>query len=96
MDYLIISKWGNSIRIPSEAIPTLSRKSPCVTAMKLEYKDEIIAVLEVPKNNEGSILLVEVNGGAKKVKLSEWKNQIKGGLGIKSRQGILACAILVK
>lgn len=81
---LIVAKKGTSIKFSESDVRPMGRSASGVTGIKLGKDDEVIA-MEVAE--KGSYLLtVMENGLGKKTALTEWPNQKRGGIGVKSAQ----------
>lgn len=82
-DLILVSRKGQSIRFPAddETLRPLGRATSGVTGMKFRDDDELLSADVVV---EGSDLFVVTEGGfAKRTRVSEYRVQGRGGLGIK-------------
>ncbi|WP_436277916.1 DNA gyrase subunit A [Pseudactinotalea suaedae] len=82
-DLLLVSRKGQSLRFTAtdEALRPMGRATSGVTGMKFRHDD---ALLSMDVVSDGSNLFVVTEGGfAKRTKVSEYRVQGRGGLGIK-------------
>lgn len=82
-DLLLVSRKGQSLRFTAtdEALRPMGRATSGVTGMKFREED---ALLSMDVVTDGSDLFVVTEGGfAKRTKVSEYRVQGRGGLGIK-------------
>ncbi len=82
-DLILVSRKGQSIRFTAddETMRPLGRATSGVTGMKFREGDELLSADVV---TEGSDLFVVTEGGfAKRTRISEYRVQGRGGLGIK-------------
>ena len=80
-DFLIITKKGMVIHIESKSINAIGRNTIGVKAIKLSEDDEVLVGLPIHKFSD-SLFLISNDGLGKKMKLSEFPVQIKGGKGL--------------
>ncbi len=83
------SRNGNSIRFPEKDVRSMGRSAAGVRGMKLKGEDdEIIGLLTVtPEQQEThSIMVLSAKGNGKRTKMEEYREQGRGGSGIKTLQ----------
>lgn len=71
-----------AIRFPIEDLRPLGRSARGVTSMKLRSGDEIIGCDIVPKDYDADLLVVTSDGFGKRTKISEFRTQNRGGIGL--------------
>ena len=81
-EIIIGTSCGMAIRFPIEDLRPLGRSARGVTSMKLRSGDTIIGCDIVPKNYDADLLVVTSDGFGKRTKLSEFRTQNRGGLGL--------------
>jgi len=80
-DIFLTTKFGKSIRFPSNEVPERGRIASGVIGMRMDEEDELVS-METIKGNEGYILIVTENGYGKRTKVEEYRVQGRGGKGI--------------
>ena len=81
-EVIIGTKCGMAIRFAIEDLRPLGRSARGVNSMKLRADDEIIGCDIVPKNYDADLLVVTSDGYGKRSKLSEFRTQNRGGIGL--------------
>ena len=81
-EIIIGTKCGMAIRFKVEDLRPLGRSARGVNSMKLRTGDEIIGCDIVPKNYDADLLVVTSDGFGKRTKLSEFRTQNRGGMGL--------------
>lgn len=81
-EILIGTSCGMAIRFPIEDLRPLGRSARGVTSMKLRTGDEIIGCDIVPKDYDADLLVVTSDGFGKRTKISEFRTQNRGGIGL--------------
>ena len=71
-----------AIRFPIEDLRPLGRSARGVTSMKLRSADTIIGCDIVPRDYDADLLVVTSDGFGKRTKLSEFRTQNRGGIGL--------------
>jgi len=71
-----------AIRFPIEDLRPLGRSARGVTSMKLRSGDEIVGCDIVPKDYDADLLVVTSDGFGKRTKISEFRSQNRGGIGL--------------
>jgi DNA gyrase subunit A len=71
-----------AIRFPIEDLRPLGRSARGVNSMKLRSADTIIGCDIVPRNYDADLLVVTSDGFGKRTKLSEFRSQNRGGIGL--------------
>lgn len=95
-DMMLVTKNGMTIRFQTDGMPISSRTAQGVKGMNVNEGDSIIAVLPLVNYGEHTCLaVVSSNGQGKKVPLSEFTTQNRGGKGVSCYKGELAGATLV-
>jgi DNA gyrase subunit A len=84
-DVIIVTRDGQSIRFAETQVRATHRDTSGVRGINLGKSDEVVSVNRVDDPN-GDILTVMANGLGKKTKISAWKRQSRGGVGIKAAQ----------
>ncbi|PFG34743.1 DNA gyrase subunit A [Sanguibacter antarcticus] len=82
-DLILVSRKGQSIRFTAsdEAMRPLGRATSGVTGMKFREDDELLAMDVV--RDDADLFVVTEGGFAKRTRISEYRVQGRGGLGIK-------------
>ncbi len=78
-EFVIVSKLARSIRFNESMVRATSRNTTGVKAMNLRKDDEIVSLARV--SEDADLLVISENGYGKRTKLSEYKNQNRGGMG---------------
>ncbi|GBF23388.1 DNA gyrase subunit A [Candidatus Gastranaerophilus sp. (ex Termes propinquus)] len=81
-EVLIGTSCGMAIRFPIADLRPLGRSARGVTSMKLRTGDFIIGCDIVPQNYDADLLVMTSDGFGKRSKLSEFRPQNRGGLGL--------------
>ena len=81
-EIIIGTSCGMAIRFSIEDLRPLGRSARGVNSMKLRTGDTIIGCDVVPKDYDADLLVVTSDGFGKRSKLSEFRPQNRGGLGL--------------
>lgn len=81
-EIIIGTSCGMAIRFPIEDLRPLGRSARGVTSMKLRSGDEIVGCDIVPRDHDADLLVVTSDGFGKRTKLSEFRSQNRGGIGL--------------
>ncbi|MFN0282562.1 MAG: DNA gyrase subunit A [Kineosporiaceae bacterium] len=83
-DILLVSRKGMSVRFTAddEALRPMGRATSGVTGMKFRAGDRLLS-MDVVRDDEAYVFVVTEGGWAKRTRLSEYRVQGRGGLGIK-------------
>ena len=81
-EIIIGTSCGMAIRSPIADLRPLGRSARGVTSMKLRSGDEIVGCDIVPQDYDADLLVVTSDGFGKRTKLSEFRTQNRGGLGL--------------
>jgi len=81
-EIIIGTSTGMAIRFPVADLRPLGRSARGVTAMKLRQGDSIIGCDIVPRDYDADLLVVTSDGFGKRSKLSEFRAQNRGGIGL--------------
>ena len=81
-EIIIGTSCGMAIRFPIEDLRPLGRSARGVNSMKLRSADTIIGCDIVPRNYDADLLVVTSDGFGKRTKLSEFRSQNRGGIGL--------------
>jgi len=97
-EVILFTALGQSIRFKEKEIRVLSREAKGLKGIKLKKGDEIIdlQVIMAGKDKELKIFVFTENGFGKKTPLSFYREQKRGGLGIKAAKISLKTGKLVK
>ena len=100
-EIIIGTSCGMAIRFPIEDLRPLGRSARGVTSMKLRSGDEIVGCDIVPRDYDADLLVVTSDGFGKRTKLSEFRSQNRGGIGLiatkfKSTSSKLVALTIVK
>lgn len=82
-DILLVTKNGKIISFNESQIRATGRSSMGVRGIKLVGDDEVVAADVIEKTSSKNLLVVTANGIGKKTKVSEFRNQNRGGQGIR-------------
>ena len=93
-EMLLVTKNGMVIRFAAAAMPISSRTAQGVKGMNLNDGDSILAALPI-SNPADSLAIVATAGLGKKVALSEFSTQNRGGKGVIVYKGEVAGAAIV-
>ena len=81
-EIIIGTSCGMAIRFPISDLRPLGRSARGVTSMKLRQGDTLIGCDIVPNNYDADLLVVTSDGFGKRTKLSEFRSQNRGGIGL--------------
>ena len=81
-EIIIGTSCGMAIRFAIEDLRPLGRSARGVNSMKLRTGDNIIGCDVVPRDYDADLLVVTSDGFGKRSKLSEFRPQNRGGLGL--------------
>ncbi len=81
-EIVIGTACGMAIRFPIADLRPLGRSARGVTSMKLRTGDTIIGCDIVPQDYDADLLVVTSDGFGKRTKLSEFRTQNRGGIGL--------------
>ncbi|MCM1324787.1 MAG: hypothetical protein NC218_11785 [Acetobacter sp.] len=93
-EMLLITKGGMSIRFATKDMPISSRTAQGVKGIALRDGDEVITCLPIHKKSD-NLALIAATGIGKKVSLSEFTAQNRGGRGLICYKDEIAGAALV-
>ncbi|MDD3628485.1 MAG: DNA gyrase subunit A [Actinomycetota bacterium] len=82
-DIIMVSRNGQAIRFSEEDCRPMGRASQGVIGMRLSKDDEVLSMMVV-KETDADLFVLTENGYGKRTKLSEYKKQNRGGLGVKT------------
>ncbi|MFI5265515.1 MAG: DNA gyrase C-terminal beta-propeller domain-containing protein, partial [Candidatus Levyibacteriota bacterium] len=82
-DTLLVTKNGKIISFNESQIRSTGRSSMGVRGIKLVGDDEVVTAEVIDKNSTKNLLVITANGIGKKTKVSEFRNQNRGGQGIR-------------
>jgi DNA gyrase subunit A len=102
-DIAMVSKSGNAIRFPETDARPMGRAAAGVRGMRIADDDEVLAMAPVPPEEEEAdtyLLVVTDRGYGKRTPLVEYRQQKRGGQGIKTvklteSRGALVGALVV-
>ena len=100
-EIIIGTSCGMAIRFPVNDLRPLGRGARGVNSMKLRTGDKIIGSDVVPADYDADLLVVTSDGFGKRSKLSEFRTQNRGGIGLiatkfKTSQSRLVALTIVK
>ncbi len=81
-EIIIGTACGMAIRFPIEDLRPLGRSARGVNSMKLRTGDSIVGCDVVPRDYDADLLVVTSAGFGKRSKLSEFRTQNRGGIGL--------------
>ncbi|MDD3236653.1 MAG: DNA gyrase subunit A [Candidatus Gastranaerophilales bacterium] len=81
-EVIIGTSCGMAIRFPVNDLRPLGRSARGVNSMKLRSGDTIIGADIVPKDYDADLLVITSDGFGKRSKLSEFRAQNRGGIGL--------------
>lgn len=81
-EVIIGTSCGMAIRFPIQDLRPLGRSARGVTSMKLRTGDSIVGCDVVPRDYDADLLVVTSDGFGKRSKLSEFRAQNRGGIGL--------------
>ena len=98
-DVLLVSRKGQAIRFPNDAVRPMGRVTGGVIGMKLRSGDEVIAAMIA--DDTADLLVVTENGYGKRTRMSEYPRKGRGGMGVQTvklteARGKLAGALPVR
>ncbi len=98
-DIIITTKQGQCIRFDNSDVRPIGRVSQGVRGILLEEGDSVIS-MNVVTDDESKMLIVTEKGYGKRVPVSEYRVQTRGGKGVttgdlRDKTGLLAGAVLV-
>jgi DNA gyrase subunit A len=82
-DILLVTKSGKIISFNESQIRATGRSSMGVRGIKLVGSDMVVAADVLEKNSNKNLLVITENGIGKKTHVSEFRNQNRGGQGIR-------------
>ncbi|MEA2015136.1 MAG: DNA gyrase subunit A [Actinomycetota bacterium] len=82
-EIIMVSKNGQAIRFSEKDARPLGRASQGVRGMKLVKGDEVLSMM-VAKETGGDLFVLTENGYGKRTRLSEYKKQKRGGIGVRT------------
>ncbi|MGB9726571.1 MAG: DNA gyrase subunit A [Minisyncoccia bacterium] len=100
-ELILITENGMSIRFKESEVRAMGRGATGVCGIKLEKDDRVIALIRSDNDLKSQILTVSEKGFGKKTPLKEYRNQKRGGKGVKTykitqKTGKLIKASLIK
>ena len=100
-EVIIGTSCGMAIRFSIADLRPLGRSARGVNSMKLRSSDKIIGCDIVPRNYDADLLVITSDGFGKRSKLSDFRTQNRGGLGLiatkfKSSQSRLVALTIVE
>ncbi|MEW5818581.1 MAG: DNA gyrase subunit A [Cyanobacteriota bacterium] len=81
-DIIIGTSHGMAIRFSCDQLRPLGRTARGVTAIKLRKGDSIVGCDVIPRNHDGDLLIITTDGYGKRTKLSQFRPQNRGGIGL--------------
>lgn len=99
---LLTSKNGQSIRFSENDVRSMGRGASGVRGINLKATDEVVSMAIVNKDKEkNNVLFVMQNGYGKRTEVLKFKEQRRGGTGVKSaavstKTGMVVCALLIE
>ncbi len=81
-DVLLVSRKGQAIRFPNDAVRPMGRATGGVIGMKLRPGDEVIAAMIA--DDTADLLVVTENGYGKRTRMSEYPRKGRGGMGVQT------------
>jgi DNA gyrase subunit A len=82
-EIIMVSRNGKAIRFGEKECRPMGRASQGVRGMRLSKGDEVLSMM-VAREADGDLFVLTENGYGKRTPLSEYKNQKRGGLGVKT------------
>lgn len=79
----IVTREGKSIRFPEDGVRPMGRAAAGVRGIRLKDKDEVIQMDILHPESPAKLLTVMENGLGKMSKVSEYREQSRGGAGVK-------------
>ena len=84
-DVIIVSKKGQSIRFAEIQVKPTHRDTSGVRGIRLGKDDQVVSI-NIVGETEGELLVIAENGLGKKTLTASWKQQGRGGMGVKAAQ----------
>ena len=81
-DVLLVSRKGQAIRFPNDAVRPMGRVTGGVIGMKLRAGDEVIAAMIA--DDTADLLVVTENGYGKRTRMSDYPRKGRGGMGVQT------------
>lgn len=81
-EVILVTKNGKSIRFTEKDVRATGRATQGVRGIKLGKEDNIIGMEVIP--DKGQLLVITQNGYGKRSDLDNWRQQNRGGMGIKA------------
>ncbi len=81
-DIFIATKEGMSIRFSETQVRAMGRSAKGVKGITLGKEDKVIGMSVIPKDSEQTVVIVTEGGFGKRTKLTEYRQQSRGGVGI--------------
>lgn len=82
---ILVSRKGQSIRFSESQVKPTHRDTSGVRGIRLGKDDRVVS-MNVATNDNCELLVVMENGLGKKTKISSWKQQSRGGSGVRAAQ----------
>ena len=83
-EVILTTKKGQVIRFKEKEVREMGRQAGGIRGIKLRKDDEVVGMEVIKKGiSKGSLLFLTENGFGKRVEIKEFKNQKRGGIGIK-------------
>lgn len=83
-DVLIFTKNGKAIRFSEKAARPLGRSTMGVRGIKLTKDDQVVGMDVISKKDKADLLIITDNGLGKRSSVTQFRNQSRGGQGIKA------------
>ena len=81
-EIIIGTSCGMAIRFPIQDLRPLGRSARGVNSMKLRTGDTLIGCDIVPRDKDADLLVITTDGFGKRTKISEFRPQNRGGMGL--------------
>ena len=83
-DVVVATKSGKAIRFPESQVRSMGRTAAGVRGIKLENEDQVVGleVVDPKEENKTTLLTVCEHGYGKRTRLSEYRDQSRGGKGV--------------
>lgn len=87
-DVLIVTKKGMSIRFEEDQVRSMGRTARGVKGIKLSKDDKVVGAVVVPEEDVETynMLIITEKGFGKRTKLTEYRNQSRGGVGVTTQK----------
>ena len=87
-DVLIVTKNGMSIRFEEDQVRSMGRTARGVKGIKLSKGDVVVGAVVVPEEDieTYNMLIITEKGFGKRTKLTEYRNQSRGGVGVTTQK----------